>query len=48
MGCLGLSKTLEVEATFDNLEIALGELGNEQRQSAFCNSIKARFETVDA
>lgn len=48
VGCLQLSKTLEVEAKFESWgsPVSLGELGNEQRQSAFCNSVNVQMTRV--
>lgn len=46
VGCLGLSKTLSVEADFSDLPENLGELGSEQRQTGLCNSISARMAAV--
>jgi len=48
VGCLQLSKTLEVEAeaTVWGSPMSMGELGMEQRQTAFCNSVNAQFAKV--
>lgn len=46
LGCLDLSKTLEMQADFSDLPENLGELGSEQRQTAFCNNINAQFPSM--
>lgn len=46
VGCLQLSKMLDVDANFESWgsPVALGELGDKQKQSAFCNSVKASLQ----
>jgi len=48
LGCLQLSKTLDMvaEPTSWGSPMSVGELGYEQRQTAFCNSMNARFVTA--